>query len=81
MGWSGAECPLIVVGNSRHVDKKRILELMEYPWFQRRAWKKELRLMKKKSIRIEQQALVSKSLEFAAEEYLPQKIENGVLLL
>jgi len=36
--------------------------------------------MKKKGVRIKQQALASKSLEFVAEEYLPRKIENGVLL-
>jgi len=64
----------------KDVDKKRIAELLEYPWFQRRGWKKELKLMKKKGVRIEQQALASKSLEFVAEEYLPRKIENGLLL-
>jgi DNA topoisomerase-6 subunit A len=36
--------------------------------------------MAEKSVRIEQQALASKSLEFVAEKYLPEKIEAGNLL-
>jgi DNA topoisomerase-6 subunit A len=36
--------------------------------------------MKSKGVRIEQQALASKSLEFVAEEYLPEKIAAGNLL-
>ena len=43
-------------------------------------WKKELSLMSKKGVRIEQQALASKSLEFVAEEYLPEKIEKNIML-
>ncbi|ODS42089.1 MAG: DNA topoisomerase VI [Candidatus Altiarchaeales archaeon IMC4] len=64
----------------KDVDKKRIDELLQYPWFQKKEWKKELKLMKQKGVRIEQQALASKSLEFVAEEYLPKKIEDGELL-
>jgi DNA topoisomerase-6 subunit A len=37
-------------------------------------------MIAEKGIRIEQQALASKSLEFVAEEYLPQKIKAGKLL-
>lgn len=64
----------------KDVDKKRIKELLQYPWFQHKQWRHELKLMESKGIRIEQQALASKSLEFVAEEYLPQKIEKNVLL-
>ena len=64
----------------KDVDKKRINELLQYPWFQRKEWKKELSLMSKKGVRIEQQALASKSLEFVAEEYLPEKIEKNIML-
>ncbi len=64
----------------KDVDKKRISELLQYPWFQKKEWKKELELMVEKSVRIEQQALASKSLEFVAEEYLPEKIESKKLL-
>lgn len=64
----------------KDVDKKRINELLQYPWFQKKEWKRELNLMVKKGVRIEQQALASKSLEFVAEEYLPQKIANKEML-
>ncbi|MFC2163184.1 DNA topoisomerase IV subunit A [Candidatus Altiarchaeota archaeon] len=64
----------------KDVDKKRINELLQYPWFQAKEWRHELRLMAEKGVRIEQQALASKSLEFVAEEYLPGKIESGKLL-
>ncbi|MFH0862311.1 MAG: DNA topoisomerase IV subunit A [Candidatus Altiarchaeota archaeon] len=64
----------------KDVDKKRISELMQYPWFQTKEWRKELKMMEDMGVRIEQQALASKSLEFVATEYLPQKIEKGDLL-
>ncbi len=64
----------------KDIDKKRINELLQYPWFQNKEWKKELDLMSKKGVRIEQQALASKSLEFVAEEYLPEKIAKKQML-
>jgi len=64
----------------KDVDKKRISELLRYPWFQKKEWVKQLNLMSEKGVRIEQQALASKSLEFVAEEYLPEKIGKGLLL-
>jgi len=36
--------------------------------------------MQEKGVRIEQQALASKSLEFVAEKYLPEKIKANDLL-
>ena len=64
----------------KDADKKRINELLQYPWFQKKEWRDELNLMAKLGVRIEQQALASKSLEFVAEEYLPEKIENEEFL-
>ena len=64
----------------KDIDKKRINELLQYPWFQKKEWKEELNLMSKKGVRIEQQALASKSLEFVAEKYLPEKIEKNIML-
>ncbi|MFH1404460.1 MAG: DNA topoisomerase IV subunit A [Candidatus Altiarchaeota archaeon] len=64
----------------KDVDKKRINELLQYPWFQAKEWRHELKLMAEKGVRIEQQALASKSLEFVAEKYLPEKIASGNLL-
>ncbi|MFH1836130.1 MAG: DNA topoisomerase IV subunit A [Methanobacteriota archaeon] len=64
----------------KDVDKKRINELLQYPWFQKKEWRTELLMMAEKGVRIEQQALASKSLEFVAEEYLPQKIKESKFL-
>ncbi|HHQ44982.1 MAG TPA: DNA topoisomerase IV subunit A [Candidatus Altiarchaeales archaeon] len=64
----------------KDVDKKRIRELLQYPWFQKKEWRRELKLMEQKGVRIEQQALASKSLEFVAKEYLPEKINSKQLL-
>ncbi|MEA3229578.1 MAG: DNA topoisomerase IV subunit A, partial [archaeon] len=58
----------------KDVDKKRINQLLSYEWFNTPQWRKELKTMLSKSVRIEQQALASKSLEFVAKQYLPEKI-------
>ena len=61
-------------------DYKRILEEMEYPWFKNREWQRQLKMAIKLGVRIEQQALAHKSLEFVAKKYLPEKIANEELL-
>lgn len=61
----------------KEVDVKKIKELMEYPWFKHNeTWLRQLKLMQEKGVRIEQQALANKSLQFVAEKYLPEKIEK-----
>lgn len=66
----------------KEVDKKRIREEMEYPWFKNnKAWLRQLKLMEEKGIRIEQQALANKSLDFVAKKYLPEKINEGKFLV
>ncbi len=57
-------------------DIKRAKELKDYPWFKNEEWQREINLMLEKKIRIEQQAFSSKSLEYVAEVYLPEKIEK-----
>jgi len=60
----------------KDLDKKRIEEELKYPWFENKKWQKQLKKCKKMGVRIEQQALANRSLEFVAKEYLPDKIEN-----
>jgi DNA topoisomerase-6 subunit A len=61
----------------KDIDKKKIRELMEYPWFKHsKPWMIQLKKMAQKGVRIEQQALANKSLSFVADKYLPEKI-NG----
>ncbi len=57
-------------------DIKRAKEMLAYPWFQSDGWQAELKSALTRKIRIEQQALANKSLEFVAEKYLPEKIDN-----
>ena len=56
-------------------DIKRAKEMLEYPWFQNKPWQTQLKKALKEKIRIEQQALANKSLDFVAKEYLPKKIK------
>jgi len=61
-------------------DYKRILEEMDYPWFKNKEWQRQFKMALRMGVRIEQQALANKSLEFVAKKYLPEKISNGELL-
>ena len=61
-------------------DFKRIHDVMEYEWMQKPEWQKQLQKMLDKGVRVEQQALASQSLEFVANKYLPNKIENEEFL-
>jgi len=61
-------------------DIKRAKEMQDYPWFQNKEWQAQLKLAMSKKIRIEQQALANKSLDFVAKEYLPQKIKKQKFL-
>jgi DNA topoisomerase-6 subunit A len=57
-------------------DFKRIHDVMDYDWMQTDEWQKQFQKMLDKGVRVEQQALASQSLEFVANTYLPEKIEN-----
>ena len=61
-------------------DYKRIHDVMDYEWMQNEQWQKQLQLMLDKGVRVEQQALAANSLEFVANEYLPEKIEEETFL-
>lgn len=61
-------------------DIKRAREMLDYAWFKNKPWQKQLKEALSKKVRIEQQALANKSLEFVAKEYLPKKIKNKEFL-
>ncbi len=65
---------------AKDVDIKRARELLQYPWFQKEAWQKELQLMIKKGYKAELEALSGKGLRFMTQKYLPEKIENKEFL-
>ena len=60
----------------KDIDYKRIGEMKSYDWFKKKEWQNELKSLEKFGHKIEQDALVSKSIEFTADVYLPTKIEN-----
>lgn len=61
-------------------DVKRAKEMIDYPWFQNKEWQEQLKKAINQKIRIEQQALANKSLDFVATKYLPEKIKAGKVL-
>ncbi|MFA6419226.1 MAG: DNA topoisomerase IV subunit A [archaeon] len=61
-------------------DVKRAKEMLAYPWFQNKEWQEQLKKAIDQKIRIEQQALANKRLDFVATHYLPEKIKNKVFL-
>ena len=61
-------------------DYKRIHDVKDYEWMQNDDWQKQFQKMLDKGVRVEQQALAANSLEFVANEYLPEKIENETFL-
>ena len=61
---------------AKDVDIKRAKEMLKYKWFQHPAWQKELKLMIKRKIKAELEALSGRGLRFVTEKYLPEKIKN-----
>lgn len=57
-------------------DLKRLKEIAGYEWFQSKGWQEELKAMKDFGYKVESDALVSKSIEFTAEKYLPTVIKE-----
>ena len=57
-------------------DLKRLKEISKYEWFQSKEWPAELQAMKDFGYKVESDALVSKSIEFMADTYLPRVIKE-----
>jgi DNA topoisomerase-6 subunit A len=63
----------VIKANDR--DIKRAKEMLDYPWFQKKEWRKELKLMIDKRIKAEIEALSSRGLKFLTDTYLPEKLD------
>jgi len=61
-------------------DVKRAKQLLEYPWFQKKEWQKEIRNMLKLGYKLELEALSNRGISFVTEEYLPKKIRDKAFL-
>lgn len=58
------------------LDYKRIKEVQGYEWFKKKEWQAELKAMKDWGYKVEMDSLVSKSIEFIGDTYLPTVIKN-----
>ncbi len=56
------------------IDKKRISEILKYPWFQKKDWQAELKEMLRLGFKLELEALSAKNVSFITEKYLPDKL-------
>jgi len=62
-------------------DIKRASQIKGYPWFEnKKAWQKEIDLMLKNGFKMEVEALISKGISYATEEYVPERLEEGDFL-
>jgi DNA topoisomerase VI subunit A len=62
-------------------DIKRANQIKTYPWFEhKKAWQKEIDLMLKNGFKMEVEALISKGISYATEEYVPERLEEGDFL-
>ncbi len=57
-------------------DKARAKQILDYPWFKRKAWQDEIRTMVRNEVKLELEALSSKGISFISEEYLPKKLRQ-----
>ena len=55
-----------VTEKMKDVDIKRAKEMLDYPWFKTKEWQRQLKKAIQMKVRIEQQALANKSLDFVA---------------
>ena len=63
------------------VDRKRAKQIAEYPWFvHKKDWRREIDLMLKNGFKLEVEALVSRSISYMTEEYVPRLLREGDFL-
>jgi DNA topoisomerase-6 subunit A len=57
-------------------DVRRAKEIMEYPWFAKKEWQREIKHMLQLGVKLELEALSAKDFSFITETYLPTKIKK-----
>jgi DNA topoisomerase-6 subunit A len=57
-------------------DVSRAKELLEYPWFQKKEWQKEIRQMLSSGLKYELDALANKDFRYLTTHYLPKKLKE-----
>jgi len=64
----------------KDVDIKRAKDLLNYDWFKKPHWQREINLMLEKGVKAEIEALSHRGLKFMSETYLPQKLKKKEFL-
>jgi len=57
-------------------DISRAKELMEYPWFQKKEWQREIKHMLSSGLKYELDALANKDFRYLTTDYLPKKLKD-----
>jgi len=58
-------------------DIKRARQILEYPWFKgKKEWEKEVAAMLKHGFKMEVESLLTKSISFVTETYVPQRLKQ-----
>jgi DNA topoisomerase-6 subunit A len=58
-------------------DVKRARQILAYPWFEgKKEWKKEIDLMLKHGFKMEVESMMTKSISFVTESYVPYKLKH-----
>ncbi len=62
-------------------DIKRAKQIAQYPWFaSKKPWQKEIEMMLRNGFKLEVEALISKDISYVTEQYVPQRLEEGIFL-
>lgn len=57
-------------------DVARAKEVANYPWFQKKEWQQEIKLMLQSGLKFELDALANKDFRFLSTDYLPRKLKD-----
>ena len=57
-------------------DVARAKEILNYPWFQKKEWQKEIKRMLASGLKYELDALANKDFQYLTKKYLPKKLKD-----
>ena len=61
-------------------DKRRAGQMLNYPWFNKKSWQREIRTMVQNGVKFELEALSAKGISYISEQYLPKKMKDKMWL-
>ncbi len=73
--YVACELPEAVKIDLSENDIKRANEILAYPWFDNRDWKKEIGLLLKNGFKMEVESLITKDISYVTEEYVPARLK------